>query len=281
MILFYIIKFNSVKVMKRIESIKEIQKIETEELKYFDKLCRDNQLKYFLAGGTLLGTVRHKGFIPWDDDIDIAMPREDYQKLLQLNVNERYKIISIENNRQYIWPFAKLIDTTTYVRESKVKDINEYGLFIDVFPLDGLGNNKIIARVNEFIIRFLRGRLAIITNGNGKCNSILKNLIQNHYTRMGKEKVYNKILKYATKHNFYKSKYVGSVVGGARGKKEIFKYEVYSETTDMPFENLTLKGMKYYDEYLSRMYGNYMELPPEDKRGGFHTIECYYREEGE
>ena len=267
--------------MKLISSIKEIQKVEIEEIEYFDKICKENNLKYFLAGGTLLGAVRHKGFIPWDDDIDIAMPRKDYEKLLGLNLDEKYKIIAIENKEKYIWPYAKMIHRNTYVKENNVKDMDEYGIFIDIFPLDGLGNNKLVAEINEYIIRFLRGRLVTITNGNGKCNSILKNIIQSHYTKMGKEKVYNKILKCATKHDFYKSKYVGSVVGGARGKKEIFKYQVYSETMDMPFENLTLKGMKYYDEYLSKMYGNYMELPPEDKRGGFHTIECYYREDGD
>lgn len=246
------------------------------------KICDDHNLKYYMLGGTQLGAIRHKGFIPWDDDIDIAMPRKDYEKLLQLNlVHPQYKILSMDNNNEYVWAFAKLIDKGTYVKEKNINNISEYGIYIDIFPIDGLGNNKIVAILYEYIIRFLRGRFGIVINGYDKAKFFIKRIIQKRYNKMGKEKVYNKILKYATKHDFYKSKYVGSVVGGARGKKEIFKYEVYSETMDMPFENLTLKGMKYYDEYLSRMYGNYMELPPEDKRGGFHTIECYYREEGE
>lgn len=267
--------------MKKIESIKEIQKIGLEELKYFDKVCKENDFKYFLAGGTLLGAVRHKGFIPWDDDIDIAMPRDDYDKFIKLRLEGKYKIVSIEKNKDYVWSWAKVIDTSTYVKEKQVENIAEYGIFIDIFPLDGLGNNIFIASIIEFIIRFLRGRLGIIVNGNGNYNSFLKNIIHKHYTKMGKDKVYNKILKYATKHNFYKSKYVGSVVGGAKGQKEIFDFKTYSETVDMPFENLTLKGMKYYDKYLTRMYRNYMEIPPEDKRGSCHTIECYYREDGE
>ncbi len=267
--------------MKRIDTIEEIHKIGLEELKYFDKICKENNLNYFLAGGTLLGAVRHKGFIPWDDDIDVAMPRKDYDKLIGIESKGRYKIISMENCKDYVWSWAKLIDTNTYVKEKNIIDIDEYGIFIDIFPLDGFGNNKIIAYIYEFIIRFLRGRLGIVINKYEKNVNFIKRLLQKPYEKMGKLKTYNRILKYAKKHDFYTSKYVGSVVGGARGRKEIFNCKIYSETLDMNFEGLTLKGMKYYDEYLSKMYGNYMELPPEDKRGGFHTIECYYRNEEE
>jgi len=266
--------------MKRITDIKKIQKIELDLLEYFDKICKQNNLNYFLAGGTLLGAVRHKGFIPWDDDIDVAMPREDYNKLLNLKLESNYKILSIENEKKYPMCFAKLINKNTHVKEKGIVEYEQYGIFIDIFPLDGLGNNKKQAEKLGKKIMFLRKiHLIIVRQLNNKIT--FKNIIKGIVKLIDIKFIYNVILKNATKYSFYESEYVGSIVGGAKGLDEIFERKIYSESLEMKFEGKSFKGMKYYNEYLSRMYGNYMEIPPVEKRGGHHTIECYLKEEGD
>ena len=116
----------------------EMKKIELNILIYFTEVCEENNLRYYLGGGTLLGAVRHKGFIPWDDDIDVMMPRPDFQKLLSLSINnENYNIIK-PGTAGYYYNFAKLVDTRTILEEKGIKRIDGLGVYIDIFPLDGM-----------------------------------------------------------------------------------------------------------------------------------------------
>ena len=121
----------------------EIQEIELEILSNIAAVCEQHQWRYFLAGGTLLGALRHKGFIPWDNDIDISMPRRDYEKLLQFykENGNRYKILQVGENTNYYLPFAKVVDTETLLVEKSIEtQVPELGLFVDIFPIDGVGD---------------------------------------------------------------------------------------------------------------------------------------------
>ena len=130
--------------MRIIDTVEEKQNIAYEILVTFDKLCRDNGLTYVISSGTLLGAVRHKDFIPWDDDIDVAMPREDYDRLLRLGigkVNKNYKIIYKNNNKNIGISYAKIIDRRTVLRED-VAVTYRSGIFMDVIPIDGLPESQ-------------------------------------------------------------------------------------------------------------------------------------------
>ena len=252
---------------KKITDLNVVHQLQLQLLEYFDEFCKDNNLRYFLAGGTLLGAVRHKGFIPWDDDIDVAMPRNDYEKFITLcnKLDKDYKILSCELLNEHMIPFAKFVDVNY---QNYNKSINgRYGIRIDVFPLDGLGNSYSSAiKISKKIVLFRKFHYFCFK----------KNIMSTLLNKLMIHKLFYFILKnIAIKNNFYDSKYVGSIVGGLRRLDEIFEYRVYSETMDMEFEGKIFKGMKYYDEYLTRMYGDYMKLPPKEKQVAEHNVEIY------
>ena len=130
--------------MKEI-GIEELKRIQIGILKHLDAFCNENNLKYFMCGGTLLGAVRHKGFIPWDDDIDIMMKREDYDKLIELypkNDNSNFKLFSYELDKSFPYPFAKMDDFRT-IFEEEINDSYKIGVNIDIFPIDYITEDEL------------------------------------------------------------------------------------------------------------------------------------------
>ena len=136
--------------MRKMENKKEIsleeqRDIQKELLKELKEICDNNNIIYFLGGGTLLGAIRHKGYIPWDDDVDVMMPRKDYEILLEIfddNCKENHKILTYINTEDYYYSFAKIVDTNTILHEGKLRTIKEMGIYIDIFPIDFLPDDK-------------------------------------------------------------------------------------------------------------------------------------------
>lgn len=138
--------------MQEITEIAELKEIQLGILREIDKLCKAYHLKYFMSDGTLLGAVRHKGYIPWDDDLDIWMPRKDYEKLEQIMNQEGscYKVVNHKNTKGYIYAFGKAVDTRTILKENI--EVNcPMGIYVDIFPYDGLpgGKKRIISNMSE------------------------------------------------------------------------------------------------------------------------------------
>ena len=154
--------------VKKIDSLDEVHKLQLKLLSYFDDICKKNDLKYFLAGGTLLGAVRHKGFIPWDDDIDLAMPRDDFEKFIKLSdsLEEDYKVLIPSKTEKFHLVFAKLVNKYYYNDKKDLK--GKYGIRIDIFPLDGLGNTEKIALKHSKKILFIRKIRPLIIYINNK-----------------------------------------------------------------------------------------------------------------
>ena len=139
-------------------TIEELKEVELNILKDVAKFCEINKIQYFLCGGTLLGAIRHKGFIPWDDDIDIAMPRADYERFFKLynGNNSRYKADSLENNNNWHMSFGRVGDINTVLYEHTLKNkYKKYHAFIDIFPVDGLPNNTIKKKLLLLTQKFL------------------------------------------------------------------------------------------------------------------------------
>lgn len=255
-------------------------------LSKIDTICKKNKLCYSLGAGTLLGAVRHHGFIPWDDDVDIMMPRGDYEKLINIisNNNSDLKIITCDNNKFFQDVIAKVYDPNTLIDE-RVGDTSktDLGVFVDVFPVDGLGKNK-----KEAYKNVKKGRLLqlLMTCAGMKKYSRSVNLSFIYepirfflfcLTRfINANKIAKRLNRFNKRISFIDSDYVGTVAGSFREKTIMLKSD-YLNTTNIEFEHLKFKTIVNYDNYLKSCYGDYMKLPPENKRKSHHTFIAYKR----
>lgn len=271
--------------MKLINDKSQIQQILTNILKFIDEVCQENNLTYSIVGGTAIGAIRHKGFIPWDDDIDIGLLRKDYDKLLQILDSDKYKnskykcLYFAKENKNYFYHFAKVVDSTTYLEESNYISCPKMGLYVDIFPFDDIDESKAAKIVKKS--QFYASVLSISAQKNINWS---KNFFKNLFFKIPSF-IFIKTLGYkfwAKKYNKFKLKFKNDnsklvyPFGGGYGVKDITPKEYFSSTTDVSFENITVKIFKNYDEYLTHVFGDYMTPPPPEKRR-WHQITAYLR----
>ena len=261
-------------------SLQELKEIEFSMLKMFDVFCKENNIRYYLAYGTLLGAIRYKKFIPWDDDVDVLVPREDYQKVLSLfKDSEKYKLFAFEKDSNYRYPFAKICDMTTRKDEFSYDNGMELGVDIDIFPLDAWDDDidkakkeaKIIKK-NMFYLglsklkkpdsvnpikRFIKGIVILICKMLGS-KYFIKKIIKETYKKEQKGKVY-----------------VGCKTWCVYGEKGIIPAEAFAESIDVEFEGQMFPAPIGYDEYLTCLYGDYLPEPPKEKQRTHHGFKAY------
>ena len=275
-----------------------MREIDTREMKnrllsiaeYIDGLCNENGLTLFMSGGTLLGAVRHKGFIPWDDDIDMYLSRPDYEKLIEIfkeqGNNGKYKLLSHELDENYLYPFAKLIDTDTVLIEAGGDAGVEMGLFLDIFPIDGLGNSvkqakKHMKKCNKWITL----NLSLLVKPWRKNRSFIKNFaiacIKVIAKAYGANKIHKKLKALVASLPYEESHYVGEFIDEIGDKRIMLKSEMYEDYELMDFENIKLKAPKNWDKFLRQFYGDYMQLPPEEKRVLTHGYQLFEKDKSE
>ena len=261
--------------MRKITETKEIQSIMLDILKFIDGICKDNNLTYYLYAGTLLGAIRHKGFIPWDDDLDICMPRSDYNKLIKImkkSDNEKYSLKCIENSKkEYNYCFGKMIDNNTVVKEIGKFQGEELGVWVDIFPLDGVGNDLkkakcIIKKSRKYVRQILLLEVGRKINNKGKLLYVI-----------GRRRL-NRILKHKLKKNdFYDSKYVADVMT-LDFDELIFEEGIFQGDRTCLFEDIEASVPANSETLLKTMYGDYMKLPPEEERVSSHNCEIWAKE---
>lgn len=263
-------------------SVDDLKKIQLEILDYVANFCDKNDIKYFLDSGTLLGAIRHKGYIPWDDDIDIGMLREDYDKFINLFNNDndsKYKCYSIENNENFYFPFAKVLDTTTVLYEPNEKGF-KFCINIDVFVYDNAPDNtyelKKMYDSRDKLIKKNTFRGFKFYKSYSFIKLIIKFLLyfytffrdRNHYAK--------KLVENSKKYSNIETGYVGNFTSFSRIKA---RKEIFNSFIEVDFEGKKYKAPVGYDEWLKNFYGDYMQLPPKEKRVSHHSFVAYYKED--
>ncbi len=246
--------------------IRTLQQHLLEILKTIDKVCREHNLRYCLAAGTMLGAVRHKGFIPWDDDVDIIMPRIDYDILIQ-HCQEwmpaPYEIMCAENKSDYPFGFAKAVNSDTTLVEREHHALVD-GIYIDIFPLDNIINNKLSQYC--YTLRYsLYKKIAYLLSRNpykhGHGPSCwIPLLCQRLFTL---QDIMQRLLKLQTA---YDGRETTLVIDHDFGMRGIMRKDIFSELSEVEFEGNTFKGIGQYDTYLHQLYGDYMTIPPHDEQ---------------
>ena len=274
-------------ISNKIIPIKEQQKLELDILIYVRNICIANNIKYSLCGGSLIGAVRHKGFIPWDDDIDIFMTRENYNKLLKILENSsQYEIKTFHNTKNYPYGFAKLMDCRTILHNTPKYECENLGVFIDIFPLDYVPDSK---KEQDFfyqqVIRkmkkaFLASEI-LYKHSNTKLKCFIKNIIylplHLFYRKQGMNKLMLQVDEKSQQYNANKTNTIGSLFSRYKTVENLPK-ETYLNHVELEFEGECFSVIKEYDLFLKTVYGNYMELPPKEQQVLPHEYEAYWRE---
>ncbi len=273
-------------VLNREELHRELE----EMLHDFSLYCDEHSLNYYLVGGTLLGAVRHQGFIPWDDDIDVGMPREDYNRLIELQesapiANDKYKLLIPEKGTSTV-PYINLLHKKIFIERPTDRYIHgKYripNLYIDIFPQDGMPDSieeteQLLKKMGQ--LRYLlHSSRAILGRGSSFARSLMKLPVLLMSKLYGNQRIVSRMNRMAKTHDFYNSTYAGCVVYGLYGKGERCIQNEIFPLRKMRFGKYEYNVPGCYDSYLSGIYGDYMKLPPEEKQKS-HDIKATKRSE--
>lgn len=280
-------------------TVDEMKLIELNILIDVANFCEEHKLRYYLCGGTLLGAIRHKGFIPWDDDIDIIMPRPDYIKFLnEYNKRESpYRVNSMINHKNWYSTYADIEDTRTVKINGNFNNSGKHGINIDLFPMDGSpddeGKRKRFWLINNILTRIatlsaLRFTVSkyyedrdvsfsgfrVIARTGIKFLGIPIAKVICHFFDL------NQIVTHrAMKYDIDTSEYIGVSTFPHYGYKECVKGASFLKVKKRIFEGIYFNTPDNYDEYLRNLYGEYMKLPPKDKQVSHHDFKVYWKEE--
>lgn len=255
--------------------LQHLQRVLLGIAKDIDKFCVENGIEYYLVAGSLIGAVRHKGFIPWDDDFDIAMDAKNYLKFLAIAKEklDSSKYYIQEGYKEWPMPFSKIRLRGTCLRESNVWDVSKElsGIFIDIFPLENAAKTK-YGRLWQYICGKVLITYCLKKRGIEKV-SFLKQLSLQMSLVLEIKPLRLFFRKQVEKYRNEESEYLGSFSGNLRYKTTFFKRSDYGKPIRVQFEDVLLPIAPGYDNNLRKQYGDYMKLPPVEKQVGAHFVD--------
>ena len=261
-------------------SLQELKEIELEILKMFDSFCKENNIRYYLSHGTLLGAIRYKKFIPWDDDVDLLIPREDYDRMLTLfEDTDRYHLFAFEKDPSYRFPIAKLCDMTTRKDEFGYDNGVTLGVDIDLFPLDAWDDDLKKAKKEAKSIKKNMFRLTLSKLKKADSKHPIKRMIKGAYMcfckMLGSQYFIKKIIKASHKKGQTGQNYLGCKAWCVYGERGIIPAEVFAEPSLIEFEGQMFPAPGDWDTYLTCLYGDYLPEPPKEKQKTHHSFKAY------
>lgn len=268
------------------ESDKELRDLQLRELKImktFANICKTNGLRFYLMGGTFLGAVRHKGFIPWDDDIDLGMPREDYDRMAKIIdglLPDGYVFRNFEKGNETTIYFSRIEDLNYEIKDNSALVKRQRYAWIDIFPLDGMPENAALRFIHKFVLLYRRLALqysnySTVVNQDLPGRPFHEKLLIDLGRIIPFEKVFDtkkclyKLDKSLRRYPYVGSEYVVNFMGAYKFK-EMFPKNIYDEISFYPFEDGAYAAPKDYDLVLSQMYGDYMKVPKKKDRYKHH-----------
>lgn len=238
-----------------------------------DRVCREHGLQYFLIGGSMLGAVRHKGMIPWDDDIDVGMPREDYERFKTIapdSLKDKFRFVYNQIDKEYHYFFGKV-----YHQETTLVEFEDPfylgGVYVDIFPLDGMPSSGWLRNIHFRRYKFWNRLSKIASVSVAKETSGFKAIVKRILKRIfSLSFCLRRCDAVAAEYSFEKSSYAANL-GGAWGQREITRKENFADGVDAEFDGRLLRIPIGYVNILTEVYGDYMKLPPVEKRVSLHS----------
>ena len=263
----------------------EFKKIVIDIIVNVDRICRDNSITYYLAFGSLIGAIRHKGIIPWDDDIDIMMPRSDYERFIDVMMKQKgesiYQVNCYETDPTFYLPWARVCNNTTILLNRPHRIEKDLGVWIDVFPIDNAPNQE---DRDSWYKEYQKRRLKMAYT------------IPTPYEQLNfRKQIFTKVfflrcfygvrnfLKYRDSCLEWETKFNGEECNEVMipytmyGMRCVFPKEIFDDVVEVEFEHHNFFAPKGYDQFLKIVYGDYMQLPPENKRQTHHHFTAFYK----
>lgn len=261
--------------------LKLSQKLSLNILENYIQFCEENNLNYFLIGGSLLGAIRHKGFIPWDDDVDVGMPRKDYNQFLKLGATyfteTRFFLQTPFSDKNYGLSYSKLLDRHTFIEEKNSINNARKGVFIDIFPFDQIPSNPTDQDKQISKFRYYDSLILLRLHYNFFDTPLRKFQTTNNQTFQNVNELKKKRDHIMQMYNSSEEiTLVKNLASQYAYNKEILSVAEMTQLTSKPFENVNMAVPQAYDVILTRMYGDYSQLPPKRQQSEKHLRRLIY-----
>lgn len=270
--------------MKRVETLRQLQQVSIFIYKELLTVCQRENIRLYLLGGTLIGAVRHQGYIPWDDDIDVCMSRPDYNRLLAITggkIGDKCRIIDPAADEAYKGVVPVVVYENSSVVSGQFKEDENLKISISIFVYDGAPTSKIGRFFYYSRLYMLRAEHALcranFANVNTKAAKIIGPVLSPLYNAAHVYKYKKKILKWQQKYAYETSKFVSTNMDSGSWK-EVFPKDTFEQSTELMFEGIKSYAFSNYHEQLTKYYGDYMQLPPLEEQRGKHSFDAQIEE---